>query len=220
MRSSPTLLALAVLVGLGAASAAAQPTPLMPPTSVGATGVSIAPTVTVYADADAREFLQSARSAVERGRTGEAREALERAETRLLGRGAPPLSPVEPSYHRSVALIASARRYLSAHDRPATLRAIDDALAATAVASRPPPLPPVALAAPVSTAALAPQPPPQVPTTITRALLAGHWALDGADWIWFPPETVPRRVQTAPLVQGKYVWRGGQYVWVPAHFAN
>ena len=222
MRPSATGLALAVLASLGASRAAAQPTSLLPP---GGAATPIASTVTVDADSDARGFLLSARAAVERGRTGEAREALERAETRLLGRATPPLPPVEPGYRGSVVLIASGRRSLAAHDRPATLRAIDDALAVIAVASQPPPLPPVALAEPVAPAAPAPPPvlaappPPPVPT-ITRALLAGHWALDGADWKWVPPETVPRRVRTAPLMQGRYVWRSGQYVWVPAHFAD
>ncbi len=59
--------------------------------------------------------------------------------------------------------------------------------------------------------------PPSAPT-VTYALLPGHWALDGARWLWVPPETVPRRVVPADLVQGRYVWRGGRYVWVPTHY--
>jgi hypothetical protein len=55
---------------------------------------------------------------------------------------------------------------------------------------------------------------------ITRALLAGHWALDGAQYVWIPPETIPRQVQSAGLVPGTYVWRNGAYVWVPTHYEN
>jgi hypothetical protein len=56
--------------------------------------------------------------------------------------------------------------------------------------------------------------------SITRAQQAGHWALDGADWKWVPPETLLRPVQTAPRVSGQYVWRDQRYVWVPAHYAD
>lgn len=213
-------LALAASVSLAAGvatQAAAQPTQLLPPMTRTGTTTPIAPAVTVYADTDARGFLLSARSAVERGRTTEAREALEQAETRLLGRAAPPLPSGEPANPQSVQLIVAARRALTANDRPAALRAIDDALTATAVAARPQPLPPLAGAAPVPAPVI--PPPPPVPT-ITRALLAGHWALDGADWKWVPPETVLRPVQTAPRVAGQYVWRDQRYVWVPAHYAD
>ena len=55
---------------------------------------------------------------------------------------------------------------------------------------------------------------------ITRALLPGHWALHGARYVWIPPETTLRRVQSAGLVPGSYVWRNGAYVWVPTHYAN
>jgi hypothetical protein len=54
----------------------------------------------------------------------------------------------------------------------------------------------------------------------TRALLPGHWALHGSNYVWAPPETRLREVQNAALVQGAYVWRNGSYVWVPTHFAK
>jgi len=54
----------------------------------------------------------------------------------------------------------------------------------------------------------------------TRALLPGHWALQGSDYVRVPPETRLRAVQAAPLVQGSYVWRNGSYVWVPTHYSN
>jgi hypothetical protein len=55
-------------------------------------------------------------------------------------------------------------------------------------------------------------------SVITRALLPGHWALHGSNYVWVPPETRLRDVQTASLAQGGYVWRNGSYVWVPAHY--
>jgi hypothetical protein len=148
----------------------------------------------------------------------EAREALERAETRLLVLATAPLAPGEADSRKSIQLIVTARRSLTLNDRPAVLRAIDGALESTDVAARPQPLPPLAIAAPVP-------PTPHVILAspvpdITRTLQAGHWALDGAAWKWVPPETVLRPVQTAPRVAGQYVWRDQRYVWVPAHYAD
>ena len=60
-------------------------------------------------------------------------------------------------------------------------------------------------------------PPPAAPT-VTYALLPGHWALRGADYVWVPPERVLRPVQSGTLAPGRFVWRGGAYVWVPAHY--
>jgi hypothetical protein len=54
----------------------------------------------------------------------------------------------------------------------------------------------------------------------TRALSPGHWALNGSNYVWVPPETTLRDVQTAALVQGSYVWRNGSYVWVPTHYTD
>ena len=60
---------------------------------------------------------------------------------------------------------------------------------------------------------------PRISVT-TRALLPGHWALHGSNYVWVPPETRLRDVQTSATVQGRYVWRNGSYVWVPTHYAN
>jgi WXXGXW repeat (2 copies) len=170
-------------------------------------------------------FLIAARRAVVIGRTGEAQEALERAETRLLGRGVPPTLDAPPTPARreraqqqAVLAIGAARRALAAHDRAAAIDAIDDALAAD---NRP--LPEVkAEAVPATVAApptpRAPVPPPE--PVITHALLPGHWALHGARYVWVPPETTPRGVQSAAVVPGTYLWRNGAYVWVPTHYAN
>jgi hypothetical protein len=122
---------------------------------------------------------------------------------------------VEADSQQIVQLIVMARRSLTLNDHRAALRAIDGALEATNVVGRPQPLPSLAIAAPVPPAAPMISAPPVPP--VTRALQAGHWALDGADWKWVPPETVLRPVQTAPRVAGQYVWREQHYMWVPAH---
>jgi hypothetical protein len=62
-------------------------------------------------------------------------------------------------------------------------------------------------------------PAPPISAT-TRALLPGHWTLQGSNYVWVPAETRLREVQTLALVQGGYVWRNGSYVWVPAYYAK
>jgi hypothetical protein len=79
------------------------------------------------------------------------------------------------------------------------------------------PLPELAVT-PASTALGGQSTPP--PSITTRALLPGHWALYGSNYVWVPPEIRLHKVQTATLLQGSYVWRNGAYVWVPTHYAN
>jgi hypothetical protein len=167
-------------------------------------------------------FLIAARRAVVIGRTGEAQEALERAETRLLGRDVSPALDAAVAndgvQHQAVLAIGTARRALAAHDRAAAIDAIDVALAAD---NRPlPEVKPEAVPATVKARPTlrAPVPPPE--PVITQALLPGHWALHGARYVWVPPETRLRAVQSAAVVPGTYLWRNGAYVWVPTHYAN
>ena len=70
--------------------------------------------------------------------------------------------------------------------------------------------PPVVPSRPNSTAPAQP--------TITYALLPGYWQLQGSQYIWVPPETIPRPVTHWRFVEGLYVWRGGEWIWVPAHY--
>jgi hypothetical protein len=170
-----------------------------------------------------RSFLFAARDAVEKGHTGEAQEALERAETRLLDGSTPATVGAIPDRRQAVYAVSAARNVLATGDRPAALAAIDSALAATdAVPPR------LAMAAPSTTVVALPQPQPlmrpqidaQPQPVITRALLAGHWTLHGTRYAWTPPETRLRPVQSAGVVPGTYVWRDGAYVWVPAHYEN
>jgi hypothetical protein len=70
--------------------------------------------------------------------------------------------------------------------------------------------------APVRTSA--PSAPAQA--MFTNGLMPGHWQLEGARYLWVPPETVPRPVEYRPFIGGRYVWRGGEWVWVPAHWGK
>jgi hypothetical protein len=154
-------------------------------------------------------LLEAARQALQTGRIGQAQEALERAETRLLSVAVAPVQASSPDIEHIVLAIGTARSALAAHDRQGAIRAIDDASAA------------VALAAQVTT----PSPPPVAPRQsvpvqpiVTYALLPGHWQVHGAQYVWVPPETVLRPVAYWRYVQGRYVWRDGEWVWVPAHY--
>ena len=226
MRSIPRPLALAALAGAASLQVTAV---LAQPIGQGASNITrydsrstIAPRLPVppvSPNEPPRSFLLAARTAVERGRSGEAQEALERAETRLLDRSLSRSSVRVPDDRRAVRDIATARRAIAARDRSATLRAIDDALAAdTAVAQAyPPPGAASRPSYPQSSASVRAYPPPLGPS-VTYALLPGHWQLRGARWIWVPPDTRLRPVQAVSLTPGRYVWLNGAYVWVPAHY--
>lgn len=222
-----TLHRIAIAAGLACWSAAslpvlAQPTPLLQPTgapagngpksythSAVATGLVSS---TLPTEAPQGVFLEAARTALQDGRPGEAQEALERAETRMLDRPIGPAQVEAPDNIHAVLDIGVARWALAVGDRSGAIRAIDDALAASELAARQMPPMPVA-----SAPAVIPAVAPPVPTE-TYALLPGHWRLDGARYVWVPPETSLRRVEDRPFVQGHYVWRGGAWTWVPSHF--
>lgn len=163
-----------------------------------------------------REFLQAAREAVLRGRSGEAQEALERAETRVLDRSVIASMGTAPDSDRIVLDIAVARRALAAHQPPVALRAIDDALRPSDQAVSPAAVAAYAAPGVAETEVSVPTLRPVVPTT-TYALLPGRWELHGATYHWVPPDTVPRRVVARSLVPARYEWRNGAWVWVPVH---
>lgn len=93
------------------------------------------PTPAAGEDAAPRRFLIDARRALAAGRTGEAQEALERAETRLLDRSTPAFVTDQPSRRPLVGAIHAALQALSTGDRARALSIIDAALART---GRPP----------------------------------------------------------------------------------
>lgn len=76
-----------------------------------------------------RAFLEAARTALAAGRTGEAQEALERAETRLLIRSVKPSQANMPIHEPVVQQISEARHALGQGDRAGALDKIAAALA-------------------------------------------------------------------------------------------
>ncbi|MGI4939741.1 MAG: hypothetical protein ACRYHQ_04100 [Janthinobacterium lividum] len=163
-----------------------------------------------------RQFLQAAWEALLRGRSGEAQEALERAETRVLDRSVIASMTTAPDTDRIVLDIAVARRALAAHQSPVALRAIDDALWPSDQAVLPSAVAAYAAPGVAETEVSVPTFRPVVPTT-TYALLPGRWELHGATYHWVAADTVPRRVTARSLVPGRYEWRNGAWVWLPVH---
>jgi hypothetical protein len=75
-----------------------------------------------------RDFLIAARNALAGNRTGEAQEALERAESRALAGNVLASQLDEPSRQRMVRSISTARESLSRGDKAGTIQNIDEAL--------------------------------------------------------------------------------------------
>jgi hypothetical protein len=73
----------------------------------------------------------AARNALAAGRTGQAQEAMERAQTRLLDRSTPLFQTDRPSADPAVARISEALRALGAGDRAGALRVLDATLPMT-----------------------------------------------------------------------------------------
>lgn len=86
------------------------------------------PTPGVGDDSAPRGFLEAAQKALTLGRTGEAQEALERAESRLLDRSVAPSRANDPSAQPVVAAVGDARRALAAGDRARAQQIITDVL--------------------------------------------------------------------------------------------
>ena len=143
IRTSLAALALAAI----AAPALAQSTP----TTNNATNINPQGSPGTYAprlpepqageDATVRRYLEDARRALATGRTGEAQEALEHAETRLLDRSVAPSRINDPSRNPQANAVAQARLALGAGDRAGAMRIIDASLGARPVAAAPPPPP-------------------------------------------------------------------------------
>ena len=153
-----TLAAATVLTGLIGASALAQLT-LTPqgvppgdnpetgarPGNVIGTGMSLPmstkagnlnlPTPAVGENASVADLLRAARGALAAGRTGEAQQALEMAQTRLLDRSVPLGQTNSLSDNPVVQQIAQARQALLADDRPTCMRLIEAAIPAVSPAN-------------------------------------------------------------------------------------
>ncbi len=82
-------------------------------------------------NAATRDFLIAARGALAAGRSGEAQEALERAETRALDRSVPLFRTADPIRDKLIAQIEQVLRSLATGDRLEAMRLLKQALAAT-----------------------------------------------------------------------------------------
>jgi hypothetical protein len=74
-------------------------------------------------------FLHAARAALATGRTGEAQQALEMAETRLLDRSTKLFQTNDPSRNPLIKQIGDARRALGNGDRAQSMKLLDQAIA-------------------------------------------------------------------------------------------
>jgi hypothetical protein len=80
--------------------------------------------------------------------------------------------------------------------------------------------PPVeATDSPLPSAALAPVPAaPVAPPPVTYARLPGHWQLEGARYVWVPPDRFLRPTANLATVRPQYVWRDGRWEFVPQYY--
>jgi hypothetical protein len=74
------------------------------------------------------DYLRAAQSALTGGRTGEAEEALERAQTRMLDRSVPLGQTNDASDNPTIGQISQARQALAARNRVACLQLIETAI--------------------------------------------------------------------------------------------
>ncbi len=150
-------LASAALLGLVAAPAFAQTAPAPSASDRPAIAPKL-PAPPLEENASPRAFLESAQQALAQHRIGEAQEALERAETRMLDRSVVPSRADIPDTSAGVEQIRQARDALARRDLRGAQQIIASALAASAGAATP------SGAAPGTTAPPS-GPPPASPTS-------------------------------------------------------
>ena len=139
-----TLLASAALLGLLAGGAYAQTAPAVAfpgtePLSTHASNISPAdthsliaprlPTPAVGEDASPAQLLSVANDALQKGQTGLAQEALERAETRVLDRSTAPSAADQPDNSALIRDISSARQALGQGDLAGAQQPLQQAMA-------------------------------------------------------------------------------------------
>jgi hypothetical protein len=114
-----TLFMTAVLMtGLSAVTMAQQPGVLQP-----------LPAPTLAEGSRPSDYLRAAEAALAAGRVAEGESALEMAQTRMLDRSVPIGQTGNPSDNPTIVQITQARGALAAHDRAASLQAIQAAIA-------------------------------------------------------------------------------------------
>jgi len=94
------------------------------------------PTPRVGPDAGAVEYLRAAQTALQANRTGEAQQALEMAQTRLLDRSVPMEQTSNPSDNPAVAQISQALKALAAGNRAQSMSLIQSAIPAATASAR------------------------------------------------------------------------------------
>lgn len=118
----------------GAQTAATPANPAAPASNITTanTRSEIAPNLpspAIGMDGTTQDYLRAARASLVAGRTGQAQEALEMAQTRSLDRSVVPSAAGTPSENRIVVQIAQALQALGNRDRDRALQIIDGALA-------------------------------------------------------------------------------------------
>jgi hypothetical protein len=109
-----------------AVSAAALAQPVAPPRG---TVLPPLPSPNLPEGAKPSDALRAAQGALATGRLGEAEEALEMAQTRMLDRSVPLGATNNPSDNPTIAQISQARQALAARDRAGCMQLIETALA-------------------------------------------------------------------------------------------
>ena len=87
------------------------------------------PSPAVPAGSPPRAFVEAAQRALVLGRTGEAQQALEQAETRMLDRSVAPSRADQPDQQAGIQAVTAALQSLAAGDRARTQQIIADMLA-------------------------------------------------------------------------------------------
>jgi len=88
------------------------------------------PTPPIGPNAGPVDYLRAAQTSLQAGRTGEAQQSLEMAQTRLLDRSVPMGQTNNPSDHPAVMQVSQALKALAAHDRATAMQLIQSAIPA------------------------------------------------------------------------------------------
>jgi hypothetical protein len=86
------------------------------------------PSPPLGANASPADYLRAAQSALQAGRTGEAQQSLEMAQTRLLDRSVPQGQTNTPDQNPAVTQISQALQALASGDRAQTMQLIESAI--------------------------------------------------------------------------------------------
>ena len=94
------------------------------------------PSPSIGPNANAVDYLRAAQSALQAGRSGEAQQSLEMAQTRLLDRSVPMGQTNNPDDNPAVTQITQALKALAAGDRAQTMQLIQSAMPAATASTR------------------------------------------------------------------------------------